>query len=158
MVFAVYGLRSASNKIQFLFVIGWADLAALFDENYIAVAGLWLVNKTSEQAEIGVLIQGDTVLGSSPSTQADLLSIAVISYEMLTGKKPFQGRLERCGSLADFSLLQYEPSCLHNPYVPQWMDGAIKKALSISPQLRHHDVSDFFHDLQYPNSDFRSPS
>jgi eukaryotic-like serine/threonine-protein kinase len=34
------------------------------------------------------------------------------------------------------------------------MDGALKKAMSISPELRYQDVSEFLYDLQHPNPAF----
>lgn len=121
-------------------------------------------------AEIAVPITRDVVLGTAdysapehvlgkkPGPRSDLFSIAMICYEMLAGKKAFQGKLENCRSLADYSRLIYEPSYLHNPHVPIWMDGAIKKALSMSPDLRYQDISEFLYDLQHPNADFQHPS
>lgn len=96
----------------------------------------------------------EPVLGRKPSVKSDLFSIAVIFYEMLTGKKPYEGKLEDCRSLQAYSNLKYIPSYQHNPHVPVWMDGAIKKAMSISAELRYQDVSEFLYDIQHPNADF----
>ena len=41
-------------------------------------------------------------LGIKANYRADLFSLAVISYEMLTGKLPFGGKLEQCRSQRDF--------------------------------------------------------
>lgn len=116
--------------------------------------------------EIAVPIERDTILGTAnytapepvlgrkSTTKSDLFSIAVIFYEMLTGKQPYDGKLEQCRSLQAYSNLQYSPSLLHNPHVPVWMDGAIAKSLSISPQLRYQEVSEFLFDVQHPNPEF----
>ena len=38
--------------------------------------------------------------------------------------------------------------------VPQWIDGALKKATSIMPQARYEELSEFIHDISKPNQDF----
>ena len=96
----------------------------------------------------------EPVLGRKPTVRSDLFSIAVIFFEMLTGAQPFDGRLENCRSLQAYSSLDYIPSYHYNPHVPVWMDGAIQKALSISPELRYRDLSEFLYDVQHPNADF----
>lgn len=117
-------------------------------------------------AEIAAPIQRDIILGtanySAPepvlgrkaTTRSDLFSIAVVFYEMLTDRQPYQGKLETSRSLQAYTNLKYEHSFHHNPHVPVWMDGAIDKALSISPQLRYQEVSEFLYDLQHPNAAF----
>jgi hypothetical protein len=50
--------------------------------------------------------------------------------------------------------LKYIPAYHYNPLVPVWIDGAIKKALSISPELRYQDISEFEYDLINPNPQF----
>ncbi|MBB3047902.1 serine/threonine protein kinase/serine/threonine protein phosphatase PrpC [Litorivivens lipolytica] len=117
-------------------------------------------------AEISTVIERDAILGtaqySAPeqilrrqvTAAADQFSVAVVLYEMLTGKLPFEGQLEHCTSIAAYSRLSYVPAYHYNPLVPTWMDAAIRKALSISPELRYQDVSELLHDLQNPNRDF----
>ena len=117
-------------------------------------------------AEIATTIERDAILGtaqySAPeqilqrpvTTVADQFSLAVVVYEMLTGRLPYEGRLEHCASIAAYSRLSYVPGYHYNPLVPTWMDAALRKALSISPELRYQDVSELLHDLQNPNRDF----
>ncbi len=96
----------------------------------------------------------EPVLGRKSTIQSDLFSIAVISYELLTGKQPFEGKLENCRSLRQYSSLKYISSLQYNPHIPIWLDGALKKALSISPELRYRDVSEFLFDLKHPNPEY----
>ncbi|MFT5032544.1 MAG: serine/threonine protein kinase [Bacteroidia bacterium] len=117
-------------------------------------------------AEINTSIERDVILGtaqySAPeqilgrpiNASADQYSLAIVIFEMLTGKPPFEGGLEQANSIAAYSRLSYVPSYHYNPLVPVWMDAAIKKALNFSPELRYQDVSEFIHDLQNPNTDF----
>ncbi|MBN7796735.1 bifunctional protein-serine/threonine kinase/phosphatase [Parahaliea mediterranea] len=90
-------------------------------------------------------------VGRKPDPRADLFSLAVITYELLTGTAPFEGKLERCRSQRDFLATRYTPSYRINPRVPHWMDGALRKALRFHPERRHGDVSEFAHELQHPN-------
>ncbi|UZE95496.1 bifunctional protein-serine/threonine kinase/phosphatase [Alkalimarinus alittae] len=116
--------------------------------------------------EIVSPFERDTILGTatyaapeyklrrSGSVRSDLFSIAMITYEMLTGRLPFGEVFDRCESAQDFSRLKYEPAYWHNPMVPAWMDGALKKALHISPELRYESLSEFVFDLRHPNQQF----
>ncbi len=114
-------------------------------------------------AEIASPVERDRVLGTAqysapehvlarkPGPRADQFSLAVIIYEMLTGRPVYDGRLEQCQSAAAFARLQYVSACQYNPHIPLWLDSALKRALSISPELRYHDIAEFVQDLQRPN-------
>jgi len=90
-------------------------------------------------------------LGNKANYRADLFSLAVISYEMLTGKLPFNGKLEHCKNRRDFLATQYTDAFKLNPLVPQWINSALKKGLRFSQERRHADVSEFVYELQHPN-------
>ena len=90
-------------------------------------------------------------LGQKANYRADLFSLAVISYEMLTGKLPFDGKLEHCKTERDFLSTRYTESYKLNPLVPLWLDGALKKGLRFNAARRHGDVSEFVYELQHPN-------
>ena len=91
------------------------------------------------------------VLGQKANYRADLFSLAVISYEMLTGKLPFGGKLEHCKRSRDFLATTYTESYTLNPLVPLWIDCALKKGLRFHEARRHGDVAEFVHELQHPN-------
>lgn len=120
--------------------------------------------------EISVPFEREAILGTdtyaapeyktqqSGSVNSDLFSIAMITYELLTGHLPFGDSFESCYTAQDFSRLKYKPAHHYNPMVPVWMDGALKKALSFSPELRHSTLSEFVYDLRHPNKYFMKPS
>lgn len=138
-------------------IIGDDGRVTIVDFGSCYVAGL---------AEISVPIERDIVLGtahySSPehvlgrraSARADQFSLAVITFEMLCGRQPYEGKLEHCQSINDYSRLNYVSACHYNPHVPIWLDCALKRALSVSPENRYHDIAEFVYDLEHPNSEY----
>jgi hypothetical protein len=52
----------------------------------------------------------------------------------------------------NLSKLEYVPSFHKNTMVPIWIDGALKRATLIAPQMRYDEISEFIHDLSKPNS------
>lgn len=90
-------------------------------------------------------------LGREPSERSDQFSVAAIAYELLTGQRPYQGKLETLSSKVDFSRLQYQPCHLLAPELPAWMDPPLRKALQPNPELRYRRLSEFIYDLKKPN-------
>lgn len=115
--------------------------------------------------EIRTSIERDTVLGTldysapevltmnPPTRGSDIYSLAIIAYEMLTGKHPYGEAYTRCNNIDDFKRLEYRPAWTHNPLIPMWLDGALKKALQIDPQQRYLELSEFLFDLEHPNDE-----
>lgn len=97
----------------------------------------------------------ETVLKGIVTTQADIFSLGVIVFEMLTNQLPFSGKLETCRTEKAYLKTKYIPSFELNPLVPVWIDGAIKKALRFQPDRRHGDISEFIHELTNPNPKYK---
>lgn len=95
-------------------------------------------------------------LGERGSVKSDLFSLAVITYEMINGALPFGREFTEKLNKVKLANLRYIPSFHHNAMVPLWLDGALKKATSINPQLRYEELSEFLHDLATPNPQFLS--
>jgi len=87
------------------------------------------------------------LLGYSGSAQSDIYSLAVIMYEMLTGKllcaesrDSFDIKRRRC-----------EPITHHRADISVWIEGAIMRALNIDPAKRQDEIPEFIYDLTHPN-------
>ncbi|CAA6678024.1 serine/threonine protein kinase [Lentimonas sp. CC4] len=95
-------------------------------------------------------------LGRRPSTRSDQFSLAMIAYELFTGGQgsPYGEKFAAAHTLRDFSALGYQPAARTNPLVPGWVDGALKKALSLNSELRYEVLSEFVVDLKQPNPQF----
>ncbi len=93
-------------------------------------------------------------LGQRGNEKSDLYSLAVIAYEMLNSALPFGQDMPEKPSQGYVANLRYVSSVHHNPMIPTWIDGALKKATTITPQLRYDDLSEFLYDLNHPNPSF----
>ena len=97
----------------------------------------------------------ETVLRGLSTVQSEVFSLAVIVYEMLTGKEPFSGKLNKCRTEKAYLATKYVPCFEHNPLVPIWMDGAIKKGLRFNPERRYIEISELLYELQEPNPKYK---
>ena len=93
-------------------------------------------------------------LGQRGTVKSDLFSLAVITYEMINGALPYGHDMPEKPDRLKLSRLEYVPSFHNNPMVPIWIDGALRKATAINPQLRYDALSEFLHDLSTPNPQF----
>ena len=119
--------------------------------------------------EAGTPIVRDRVLGtldySAPeyryngkvSAASDQFSLAVLLYEMLTGKLPYGNQYSKAMDLKSFQRLPYISAMKHNPLVPYWLDKALEKALSIYPTSRYEALSEWLQDLKRPNPEWLTP-
>lgn len=97
----------------------------------------------------------ETRFRSRKTKKSDMFSLAIIVYEMLTGKLPYGEQLEKLKDQRKLSSLRYRPATHFNPMVPMWMDHALRVALSPIPDSRQEALSEFIFDLQQPNTKYR---
>ena len=117
-------------------------------------------------AEVSINLQQETVLGTAQFTapeywlgaeglpRADIYSLGVLTYQMLTGKLPYGISGARAKTKAAQNKLNYMPMTIYDPAIPVWFDEAVKKAVSPDPLKRYQEGSEFIYDLRHPNQAF----
>ncbi|MDD5172527.1 MAG: serine/threonine-protein kinase, partial [Candidatus ainarchaeum sp.] len=84
--------------------------------------------------------------GSECDHRADIYSLGVIMYELLTGTTPFHGNLEQV-SIGHLTQIP-EPPSTKRAGIPQHIEGAVLKALAKKPEDRHQSVNAFMEALR----------
>lgn len=97
-------------------------------------------------------------IGDYGSERSDLFSLAVIAYQMLSGRLPYGNHLAKAHTRAAQKRLSYQSVCDEHRDTPIWMDFALRKALSIDPNKRYEVSSEFLLDMRRPNKAFAKQS
>jgi len=93
--------------------------------------------------------------GERVSWSAELFSLGVIAYEMLTGRLPYGTEVSKVTSPRDRARLTYRPAHGGGAGLPEWVDEALRRATHPDPTRRHEAMSEFIADLQRPSVSFQ---
>ena len=126
----------------------------IIDFGATRVEGLIESNVNLEQENL----QG-TALYSAPeyflqeigTSKSDLFSLGVIIYQMLSNELPYGVQVARCENKTAQNRLVYKSLY---PKFPIWIDETLKKALSVNPDNRYNEISEFIYDLYHPNKKY----
>ena len=90
----------------------------------------------------------EQIVGKSVDGRADIFSLGVMLYEMLTGKAPFDGETI---STIMYRILNEMPADIRkiNKRIPVVFDYIIHKALAKLPENRYQNASELAHDLRH---------
>jgi serine/threonine protein phosphatase PrpC/ribosomal protein L39E len=90
-------------------------------------------------------------LSEGGSQSADIFSLGVITYQMLTARLPYGAEVAKARTRAQQRKLRYRSALDENRDIPAWIDGALRKAVALDPTRRYGELSEFVFDLQHPN-------
>lgn len=132
----------------------------LIDFGSVRIAGLV---ETGNQLGEGILgavqyTAPEYFLGESGTTRSDQYSLAVIAYQMLSGRLPYGPKVARATSRAAQRKLVYHSVLDDERTLPVWIDESLRKALQANPNKRYRELSEFIHDLRHPNPTFPNRS
>ncbi len=98
----------------------------------------------------------EVILDERVSQASDQFSLGAIVYEMFAATLPYEDKLDKNLNTKKLSKLRYESTLVHNPNLPIWIDGAIRKACHLDHTKRYESFSEFLFDLEHPNAKFLS--
>jgi len=82
-------------------------------------------------------------LGEPGTERSDLYALAVITYQMLSGRFPYGNRVARTRTRAEQRRLHYRSVLDEKRAIPGWIDAALHKALQPDPWQRYAELSEF---------------
>lgn len=129
----------------------------IIDFGSVKIAGIQEINTPVERLELlGTrnYTAPEYLLGMEGGNRSDIYSLGVLTYEMLTGKLPYEDRLTRNLNWRTLNKIKYTSAIVHNPMIPLWLDGALEKAVNTDQRSRYDTFSEFLFDLTHPNSAF----
>ncbi|PTY37626.1 hypothetical protein BGP77_14140 [Saccharospirillum sp. MSK14-1] len=125
----------------------------LIDFGSARSAALAELTNDDEPALLGTALYAapEYFLGEFGDERADQFSLAVLGYWLLSGEHPYGTSVAKARSAGAQSRLRYRP--LHHSLseLPAWFEAALEKALSIQPDQRYPELSEFLYDLHHPN-------
>ena len=96
-------------------------------------------------------------LGLAGTEQSDLYSLAVLTYQLLSGRYPYGADVARAKSIKAQKKLRYQSVLSKDSELPIWLDLTLEKALHPDPNKRYQALSEFLYDLRHPNAEFQKP-
>jgi serine/threonine protein phosphatase PrpC len=125
----------------------------IIDFGAVHVAGLAESTRQPQaQAIVGSLqyTAPEYFTGAGGTPLSDLFSLAVLTYQLLTGQLPYGLQVTQVRGPADLHKLRYESVRTQRRELPVWLDSVLQQALQPQPAKRHQALSAFVHDLQHP--------
>jgi serine/threonine protein kinase len=138
-------------------MIDGAGVVRIIDFGAARVAGLAEMTapeRADEALGTEQYMAPEYLLGEGGTERSDLFSLAVITYQMLSGRLPYGAQVARLRTRAALSKLNYDSVLDRRRETPAWLDGVLRKALHPNPMKRHEALSEFVHDLRHPPREF----
>lgn len=95
-------------------------------------------------------ISPEQAKGGRVDNRADLYSLGVVMYQMLTGRTPYDGETPVAVAIQHINGNLIPPTKL-NPNIPTGLEQIILHAMAVSPDERYNSATDMLHDME----DFR---
>ncbi len=129
----------------------------IIDFGSTRVAGLAERNAPGTQANLpgtAAYTAPEYFLGEAGTPRSDQYSLAVIAYQLLSGRLPYGADVARARTTAAQKRLCYQPLRHAQRDIPAWIDEVLGKALHPDPARRYAELSEFVFELRQPNPAF----
>ena len=133
----------------------------IIDFGSTRVAGIMEITTPIEKNEILGTAQytaPEYFLGEPGIARSDMFSLAVITYQMLSGRLPYGTAVAKSRTKAAQRKLVYKTVLDDDREIPAWIDETLRKALHPNPYKRYEELSEFLFDLRHPNIEFINKS
>ncbi|MAR02046.1 MAG: serine/threonine protein kinase [Oceanospirillaceae bacterium] len=127
----------------------------LIDFGTVQVKGLAeLPSVLDEDIPVGSVnyIAPEYVIDHLADSRSDLFGLAVVVYEMLCGEQPYKMEKVYRRGAKSWSEWRYHPLKERRKDIPLWLDLAIEKGCHPDVNQRHQAYSEFWKDLNEPNT------
>jgi serine/threonine protein phosphatase PrpC len=94
------------------------------------------------------------LVGEGGTPRSDIYSLGVITYQMITGRLPYGARMAQARTRSQQRKIGYRSALDDSREIPDWIDGALRKAVHPDPLKRYGELSEYLHDLRHPNREF----
>ncbi|MFT6153978.1 MAG: serine/threonine protein phosphatase PrpC [Bermanella sp.] len=137
-------------------MIDLSNTVKIIDFGSTYIAGV--TGSKTEEIMRGTLLYSapEYFLGQQGSPQSDIYALAVMTYQMLSGRFPYGVEISKARSAKEQRRLVYNRLVDDESELPSWIDDALQKALQINPLKRYSELSEFIYDLRNPNKVFLS--
>jgi serine/threonine protein phosphatase PrpC len=125
----------------------------IIDFGAVSVAGLRELREEHHEGVLGTeqYTAPEYFLGEAGTPRSDLFSLAVIAYQMLSGRLPYGADVARTRTLAGQAKLRYRSVLSPEREIPAWIDEVLRRALDPLPEKRYEEVAEFVYDLRHPD-------
>jgi serine/threonine protein phosphatase PrpC len=139
-------------------MIDASDTVKIIDFGSTFIAGVTTAN--SEEIMRGTIRYSapEYFLGKLGTQTSDIYSLAVITYQMLSGRFPYGSEIAQANSISAQRKLEYKSIINDDSELPIWIDDTLEKALKVNPLKRYPVLTEFIHDLRQPNKLFLEKS
>ena len=123
------------------------NVVKVLDFGLAKLSGQSMLTKTGSTLGTLAYMSPEQLKSSEVDSRADIFSLGIVFYEMLTGKLPFKGDYE---SALMYSIVNDEPEPLekHIPDVSSELTHIVSRALEKSPEDRYRTMDDLLIDLK----------
>ncbi len=115
-------------------------------------------NLTAQGAILGTFqyMAPEQLEGAEADTRSDIFAFGVVLYEMLSGKRPFEGK-SQASLIAAILAHEPRPASAERPAIPRFLDHVVGRCLAKSPDARWQSANDLCDELRWVARDELPP-